>query len=91
MAGQGVEARYTLRNDGGALIYVENVGYRHGPAEVLARLARGEPVDPAEYYFRTVPVFETADPDLAWLNRTVCVATGRRQADAVVLAVYEVL
>ena len=35
---------------------------RHGPPEVLARLAKGEDVDPSLYYFRTVMRFETAHP-----------------------------
>ena len=47
-----LEARYTLRTDDGALIYVRNTGFRHGPPEVLAAIARGEQVDPAKYYFR---------------------------------------
>ena len=90
MAGQGVEARYTLRNDGGALIYVENVGYRHGPAEVLARLARGEPVDPAEYYFRTHIRLTTGSPRLAWMNRRIFLSNGRREQTRVTIEVFEV-
>lgn len=86
-----VEARYTMKTKDGALIYVENKGYRHGPADVMARLAKGEPVDPTSYYFRTLPLFETSAPALAWLTRTVCVATGARRADSVELEVFAVL
>jgi len=85
-----LEARYTMRARDGALIYVENRGYRHGPAEVMARLAAGEAVDPADYYFRATPTFETSSPELAWLNQTICVASGTRRADAVILDVYAV-
>src|SRR5580700_2039396 len=46
-----LEARYTLRTDDGALIYVRNLAIRHGPPEVIAALAAGRPVDPASYYF----------------------------------------
>ena len=35
-------------------------GIRHGPPDVIDRLNRGEPVDPATYYFRTALAFETA-------------------------------
>src|SRR5437868_6595080 len=56
-----LEARYTLETDDGALIYVRNDGYRHGPREVLEKLAAGMPVDPALYYMRTTPWFETGD------------------------------
>ena len=85
-----LEARYTLETDDGALIYVHNVGLRHGPPEVLARIAAGEAVDPSLYYMRATPSFETGDERYRWLNRLVCVATGARRKDAVELDVYEV-
>ncbi|HVL35662.1 MAG TPA: DUF3237 domain-containing protein [Burkholderiales bacterium] len=86
-----LDARYTLETDDGALIYVCNRGYRHGPPEVLARLAAGEAVDPAHYYMRTTPRFETGAARYAWLNASICVATGARRAAAVELEVYQVL
>ena len=85
-----LDARYTLETADGALIYVENRGYRHGPRDVIERLARGEDVDPALYYMRTTPWFETSDARYAWLNRIVCVGTGARRADAVELEFFEV-
>jgi len=85
-----VEARYTLETEDGALIYIYNRGLRHGPPEVIARLASGEDVDPGAYYFRTTPVFETGASDYAWLNGMVTIATGQRQADEVIITVYEV-
>jgi hypothetical protein len=47
------DIRYTLRTDDGILLYVRSRGVRHGGADVLARLARGEDVDASEYTFRT--------------------------------------
>jgi hypothetical protein len=85
-----LDARYTLETSDGALIYVSNHGYRHGPQDVIARVARGEDVDPAQYYMRTTPWFETAAPAYAWLNRIVCVGTGARRADCVELEFFEV-
>ncbi len=85
-----LDARYTLRTHDDALIYVVNTGVRHGPPAVLAQLARGEDVDPAAYYFRTTPVFETAAQRYGWLNNIVAVCSGMRRRDAVVLAFYEV-
>jgi hypothetical protein len=85
-----LEARYTMQTDSGALIYVENQGYRHGPAEIIARMANGEILDPDLYYMRTTPFFETSDPDLAWLNHTICVCTGAREPDCVILEVFAV-
>jgi hypothetical protein len=88
--GAVLEARYTIRAVDGALIYVRNVGVRNGPPEALARLARGEPVDPADYYFRTTPRFETGAPAYAWLNDLVAVGSAVRRPDAVILDFYAV-
>lgn len=85
-----LDARYTLETSDGALIYVRNRGYRHGPPEVLKRISLGEDVDPSLYYMRTTPSFETGDQRYAWLNRMVCVATGARRPAAVELEVFEI-
>ena len=85
-----LEARYCVRATDGALIFVENKGLRAGPPEVLARLARGEPVAPGEYYFRTTPRFETAAPRYAWLNDIVAVGSAIRTPGAVILDFYVV-
>ena len=85
-----LDARYTLETDDGAQIYVNNKGYRHGPKEVIERVASGEDVDPALYYMRATPWFETSAPRYAWLNRTVCVATGARRPAAAELDFFEV-
>jgi Protein of unknown function (DUF3237) len=85
-----LDARYTFETEDGALIYVRNRGYRHGPAEILTRLAKGENVDPSLYYMRTTPRFETGDARYAWLNRVLCVASGARRPAAVELDVYEI-
>ena len=86
-----LDARYTLETGDGALIYVRNKGYRHGPDDVMKRLAAGEAVDPSHYYMRTTPWFETGDARYAWLNRIVCVGTGSREKAAVRLEFFEVL
>jgi hypothetical protein len=86
-----IQARYTIEAEGGGHILVDSVGLRHGPPEVIARLARGDKVDPALYYFRTVMRFETADRELDWLNRILALARGQREAMSVRLDVYEVL
>ncbi|MGA7390031.1 MAG: DUF3237 domain-containing protein [Pseudolabrys sp.] len=85
-----IKACYTIESDAGALIMVTSEGLRHGPPDIIEKLARGENVDPAHYYFRTVMRFETADPAVAWLNRILALARGQREARAVRLDVYEV-
>src|ERR1700730_2589705 len=52
------DIRLTLQTDRGDLLYVRSQGVRHGSAEVLARLSRGEAVDASEYVFRTVTQIE---------------------------------
>ncbi|WP_295989964.1 DUF3237 domain-containing protein [Rugamonas sp.] len=86
-----LDVRLVLKTDDGALIGMTYRGVRHGPADVIARLEKGEVVDPASYYFRIIPMFETAAPQYDWLNRVVAVGSGQRRADGVVYNVFEVL
>ena len=85
-----ISARYTIETEAGALIMVNSEGLRHGPPEVIEKLARGENVDPRHYYFRTVMRFETAAPAVDWLNRILAIAKGQREPRAVRLDVYAV-
>ncbi len=86
-----LDARYTLKTDAGELIQVTSQGLRTASPEVLARLGRGEDVDPALYYFRTVMRFETSAPALLPLTRLLAVAYGRRTRNAVELRIDEIL
>lgn len=86
-----LEARYTLRTDDGALIYVVNKGYRHGPASVMQRLAKGDAVDASEYYFRATPIFETSVAKYSWLTNHIFIVTGARNLTSVLLDFYKVL
>lgn len=86
-----LEARYTLRTDDGALIYVVNKGYRHGLPEVMQKLAKGEQVDPKEYYFRATPAFETSAAKYNWLTKHIFVATGERKPASVIIDFYKIL
>jgi hypothetical protein len=82
------DIRYTLQTDGGDLLYVQSRSVRHGSAEVLARLGRGEGVDASEYTFRTSTQIETANPALDWLNKGIFVSVGGRQAGGVIYETY---
>lgn len=85
-----LEARYTIRIHDQALIYVRNFGYRHGPPEILDQLVKGVAVDPALYYFRATPFFETAAPQYDWLNKTLAMSSGIREKERVILDFYAV-
>jgi hypothetical protein len=82
------DVRYALRTDTGALLYVQSRGVRHGSAEVLARLGRGEDVDPAEYTFRTSTQIETGAPGLGWLNLGIFISVAARSAGGVIYETY---
>jgi hypothetical protein len=81
------DIRYTLQTDAGDLLYVQSRGVRHGSAEVLERLARGEDVDASEYIFRTSTQIETA-PGLDWLNKGVFISVAGRQTAGVIYETY---
>jgi len=94
LRGDGVlelDLRLTLETDDGALIHMTSFGFRHGPPEVIAALARGESVDPSTYYFRTTPRFETGHPKYAFLNRILAVSSGDRRAEGPIYTIDEIL
>lgn len=85
-----LDARYAAELDGGAKIYIVNLGVRFGPPEVMAKIAAGEPVDPDQIYFRTTPRFETEAPEYQWMTRPLFLACGARHPDRVEITVFEV-
>ena len=85
-----IDTRYAMETHDGALIEIVNKGVRHGPPEVMARLARGEAVDPAEYYFRTTARLESGDPRYAWVNHLILVGRGARDASGVEMHLFAV-
>jgi hypothetical protein len=86
-----LDVRLVLRTDDGALIGMTYRGLRHGPADVIARLNRGEDVNPSSYYFRTAIQFETSADRYDWINRIIAIGTGHRRPDGPVYDVFEVL
>ena len=86
-----LDVRLVLKTKDGALIGMTYRGIRCGPSDVIEKLERGEVVDPASYYFRINPLFETAAPQYDWINRLISVGIGHRRADGPVYSVFEVL
>ena len=84
-------ARYSILTRDGTEIAVTNRGLRRAPPDVLERMNRGEAVDPALVYFRTMPTFEAPAGPHDWLNRSVFVATAARLPDRVQIRVFEML
>lgn len=86
-----IDCRIVLKTDDGASITMEYKGVRSGSAEVLARLGNGEEVDASQYYFRINPLFQTAAPQYAWLNRMITIGAGHRLPGGPVYRIFEVL
>ena len=85
-----LDTRYAMETDDGATIEIVNYGFRHGPEEVIAAVARGEDVDPASYYMRTQARLETGDPRYDWVNRTLFIGVGARHKMSVKVDLYAV-
>jgi hypothetical protein len=86
-----LEAKYAFETSDGAVIYIENIGIRFGPKELLDRIAGGEVVDPSKIYFRSVPKFETGAEKYRWLMHNLFIGVGARHPDRVELDVHQVL
>ena len=86
-----LEAKYAFEMDDGAIVYIENIGIRFGPKELLDRIAKGEIVDPTRIYFRSVPKFETGSEKYRWLMENLFIGVGARHPDRVEIDVHQVL
>lgn len=78
-----LQAHYVMETDAGDLLYVRNQAIRQAPAEVTAKLIRGEPVDPGLVYFRCIPSLESSSPTLQWVNERLFVGSGVRRPQQV--------
>ncbi|WP_394791709.1 DUF3237 domain-containing protein [Rhodoferax sp.] len=85
-----LDARYCLETDGGDLVYVHNRAIRSGPPALMARLVRGEPVDPAQIYFRCSPRFETTAPALRWTSERLFIGSGARYPQHLLMRFFSV-
>ncbi len=89
-----LNARYVIALEGpehvGEHVFLQNHALRRGSAVDVAKLVRGEAVDPAAIYFRCVPTFEVSSPSLQWLTESVFVGTGARFPDRVQITLYRV-
>ncbi|MFC4312001.1 DUF3237 domain-containing protein [Steroidobacter flavus] len=86
-----LDVRLMLQTRDGETIYFTYTGRRGGSPEVVARIHRGELIAPGEDYYRIVGSFEAPTTTLGWLNDIMIVGTGRRERDAAVYEIYEVL
>lgn len=86
-----IDVRLVLRTRDDALIGMQYRGFRHGPADVLARIDRGEVVDPSQYYMRISALFESGAPRYDWINRIIAVGIGHRNSRGALYNLFEIL
>jgi hypothetical protein len=86
-----LDVRLIIETHDGALINCQYSGVRHGPEDVMARLAAGECVDYRDLYFRIAPRFDTADPRYAWLNGILSIGIGERLPAGPRYHIHEIL
>ena len=85
-----LDTRYAFETDSGALIEIQNYGFRHGPEDVIRKLADGEDCPPEHYYMRTSARLETGHPDYSWVNRMIFIGTGARKKSTVLMTLFTV-
>ena len=85
-----LDARYAFLTHDGAVIEIINFGYRHGPEDVMLRVAAGDNIDPSNYYMRTHARLETGHPKYDWVNRTLFLGVGGRLNSSVSLSLYAI-
>jgi hypothetical protein len=87
------DARAVWQTDDGELIYLSYTGRNVIPDDVRADFVDpAQPhVDPARYYLRIAPVFETASATYGWLNGLLAVGVGERTDFGVRHVIHEIL
>jgi len=86
-----LDVRLVMETDDGHLIGMTYKGVRHGPPEVMERIARGDTsVKASDYYLRAAPFFETASETYGWLNGIIAIASGHRLPSGPIYQVFEI-
>lgn len=86
--------RGTVALDGeyaGENIFVMNRALRRGSAEDVAKLVRGEAVDPSRIYFRCAPTFEVSTPRLQWMTESLFIGSGAHGTGSVSISLYRLV
>ena len=73
------DARYLLEADDGAIIYLENRGYRWARSEeVAAGMRQNQAADFSDYYMRVTPKFDAPEGPHAWMSKHVFVGVAEK-------------
>ncbi|MBT2323109.1 DUF3237 domain-containing protein [Variovorax paradoxus] len=89
--GLHLDVRLVLETSAGELIYMTYTGRRNGPTpEIMKKIVNREPIARGADYFRVAVQFETAAPELQWLNDKIAIGTGTREPNGPVYDIWEV-
>ncbi len=87
-----LDVRLTLMTNDDQPILMSYTGARNGDPEVMRKLAAGEDVGDATYYFRIAPQFEISyESEYAWLNGILSIGYGKRLEKTVLYSIHQVL
>ena len=86
-----ISARYSIKTEDGAIIYLQDRGIRTASQEVLLRAQKGEQVDTSEFFMRTSAILE-ADQDgpYSWVNKCIILSSGVKTKDHVHIRFFKV-
>jgi hypothetical protein len=77
------DARYLLEADDGAVIYMQNRGYRWArSADIAERMARNEAVGADDYYMRVAPQFDAPAGPHEWMSQHLFVGVAEKIPNA---------
>ncbi|WP_336982067.1 DUF3237 family protein [Altererythrobacter fulvus] len=73
------DARYLIEADDGAIIYLENRGYRWAKTDdIAARMRKNEDVAFGDYYMRVTPKFDAPAGPHEWMSKHVFVGVAEK-------------
>lgn len=73
------DARYLIETDDGAIIYLENRGYRWPRTpEIGEKMSRNEPVGFDDYYMRVTPKFDAPAGPHEWMTKHIFVGVAEK-------------
>lgn len=89
-----LDVRLSIETSDKELVFMSGLGRRVIASSLTERLVSFDDwaaLDPASYYLRLLPVFETGSSKYGFLNQIVSVGVGRFTSDGVAFDVHEIL
>lgn len=85
-----IDVRLTLTSADGVPIYLNYQGSMRGSGDAMARFAKGELLDPADYNLIISARLESGDARYSWLNALALIGTGTQTLSGPVYEIYRI-